>query len=105
MPRVIFEGTKNQRLEVTAPAGARLADLADEHTAPIPFSCRSASCGTCRSEVIEGAELLSDPEDEELDVLDIFGDDAKRRRLCCQARLREDAPETGVVRLRAINEF
>jgi 2Fe-2S ferredoxin len=105
MPSVTFEGTNKTEVTVEAPAGARLADLADENAAPIPFSCRSASCGTCRSEVVEGAEHLSDPEDEELDVLDIFGDDPKKKRLCCQARLRETAPADARVRLRALNEL
>jgi hypothetical protein len=32
--------------------------------------------------------LLEPPADDELDVLDIFGDDPSARRLACQARLR-----------------
>jgi ferredoxin len=85
VPRVTFEPGA---LEVEAPPGARLVDLCDESAAPIPFSCRSASCGTCRIDVLEGADLLEPPRDEELDVLDIFGDDPSQRRLACQARVR-----------------
>ena len=66
-----------------------LLDLCDEKSAGVPFSCRSASCGTCRVDVLEGAELLDPPADEELDVLDIFGDDPKQRRLACQVTFRE----------------
>jgi ferredoxin len=88
MPVVVFECPDLPPLEVPAAAGARLLDLCDEKSAGVPFSCRSASCGTCRVDVLEGAALLEPPADEELDVLDIFGDDPTQRRLACQIRLR-----------------
>jgi ferredoxin len=89
MPLVVFESAESgvASVQVEAPAGARLVDLCDERNAPVPFSCRSASCGTCRIDVLEGAELLEPPRDEELDVLDIFGDDPAHRRLACQAQV------------------
>src|ERR1700734_3961365 len=87
MALVVFESSETAPVEVEAPVGARLIDLCDERNAPVPFSCRSASCGTCRIDVLEGGELLEPPRDEELDVLDIFGDDPARPRLACQARL------------------
>jgi ferredoxin len=88
VPLIVFESPDSPPLEVSAPDGGPLIDLCDEQNAPIPFSCRSASCGTCRVDVLEGAELLEPPRDEELDVLDIFGDDPARRRLACQAQVR-----------------
>jgi ferredoxin len=91
VPRVVFEpalSVNEPSLEVDAPGG-RLVDLCDERHAAVPFSCRSASCGTCRIDVLEGADLLEPPRDEELDILDIFGDDPGKRRLACQARLRD----------------
>lgn len=91
MARVTFEGHEagaaGRATVIDAAPGTRLLDLCDEHGAPVPFSCRSASCGTCRIDVLEGADLLEPPRDEELDVLDIFGDDPSRRRLACQARV------------------
>lgn len=67
--------------------GAALVDVCDEHpAAEVPFSCRSASCGTCRVRVKEGGELLSKAKDDELDVLDVFGD-GKDVRLACQAEI------------------
>src|ERR1700722_13459672 len=87
MIHVLFESTEAPSVDVEAPAGTALVDPCDEKNAPVPFSCRSASCGTCRIDVLEGAALLEPPRDEELDILDIFGDDPKRRRLACQARL------------------
>ncbi len=70
--------------ECEVPAGAALVDVCDEHPeTEVPFSCRSASCGTCRVRVQKGAELLSKAKDDELDVLEVFGD-GKDVRLCCQ---------------------
>jgi ferredoxin len=93
MPVVVFEPVEKGGVAVQAdaPEGARLLDLCDEGEASVtivPFSCRSASCGTCRIDVLEGADLLEPPRDEELEILDMFGDDPARRRLACQARAR-----------------
>jgi ferredoxin len=100
MPLVLFESIENgvATVEADAPDGARLVDLCDETGAPVPFSCRSASCATCRIDVLEGADLLEPPHEDELDLLDIFGDDPARRRLACQARVRAGS---GRVRVRA----
>ena len=88
MPLIVFESPDAPAVDVSTPEGGRLVDVCDERSACIPFSCRSASCGTCRVDVLEGAELLDPPADEELDVLEIFGDDPARRRLACQVRFR-----------------
>lgn len=99
MPHVFFEATDElPAVDTDAPAGTALVDLCDARNAPVPFSCRSASCGTCRIDVLEGGHLLEPPKDEELDILDIFGDDPKKRRLACQARL---AAGEGNVRVKA----
>jgi ferredoxin len=97
VPAVVFESRDAGPLEVSAPDGGALIDLCDERSAPIPFSCRSASCGTCRVVVLEGADLLDPPRDDELDVLDAFGDDPAETRLACQARLK---PGPGLLRVR-----
>jgi ferredoxin len=97
---VVFDSPGSPPLEVFAPDGSRLVDLCDERCAPVPFSCRSATCGTCRIDVVEGADLLEPPGYDELDVLDVFGDDPARRRLACQARLRAGP---GRIRLRAVD--
>jgi len=97
VPLIVFESPGSPPLEVSAPDGGRLVDICDERGAPVPFSCRSASCGTCRVDVLEGAGLLEPPADEELDVLDVFGDDPGARRLACQVRVR---PGPGRLRVR-----
>ena len=101
MPRIVFLGNAGESCEADVPAGGALVDLCDTHNAPIPFSCRSASCGTCRIVVLEGANLLAEAEDEELQVLDAFGQGPPDRRLACQARL---IAGPGVVRVRAARD-
>ncbi|MCA9582817.1 MAG: (2Fe-2S)-binding protein [Myxococcales bacterium] len=89
MTTVRFEPANH---EVEVPAGTDLVDVTDQHPqAEVPYSCRSASCGTCRVEVIEGAEGLSPIDDDEQDVLDVFGNEP-RVRLCCQIRLDKEVP-------------
>ena len=91
-------------LESPAGPGARvsgsgpLVDVCDEARAPVDFSCRAASCGTCRVEVLEGADLLLPPQPDELDVLGRLGPKAAAaHRLACQAVVR---PGPGLLRLR-----
>ncbi len=101
MPTVIFESDGQKPLTREAPDGGSLADLCDAANAPVPFSCRSANCGTCRIHVLEGAELLLAAEDEELDVLDVFAAAPPAQRLACQAKMR---PGPGVLRLKPVGE-
>jgi ferredoxin len=102
MPLIIFDAISATcpPCEVNSPKGGKLVDICDASDAIIPFSCRSASCGTCRVDVSEGADLLEPPRDEELDVLDVFGDDPAKRRLACQARVRAGE---GRVRVRPVD--
>ncbi len=80
--------------------GTALVDVTDEHPeSRVPYSCRSASCGTCRVQVLEGLDGLSEIEDEEQDVLDIFGD-GPDVRLTCQIKLAEPV---GKVTLRVLD--
>lgn len=91
MARVRFEPSG---YETEMASGAAFIDLTDEHPeAEVPYSCRSASCGTCRVRVKQGAEAMLPPEDDELEVLEIFGDEGDVR-LCCQLKL---AKETDLV--------
>lgn len=91
MARVITESNLGRVVEIDAPDGAALVDLCDAHEAPIPFSCRSASCGTCRIHVLEGADDLLPPAEDEIDLLDVFDSKPPHVRLACQARLRPGA--------------
>jgi len=99
--KVITESTTGRIVEIDAPAGAALVDLCDDHAAPIPFSCRSASCGTCRIHVLEGGGDLLPPAQDELDVLDVFNMQPSVVRLACQAKLRIGATR---IRVRAFHD-
>jgi 2Fe-2S ferredoxin len=83
--RVKFEPSG---FEVDALPGEAIMDITDAHpAAEVPYSCRAATCGTCRVEVLEGVDALSVADVDEIEVLDIFGDSPEYVRLCCQAKL------------------
>lgn len=84
--KLITESSTGRIVEIDTVCGTALVDLCDEYTAPIPFNCRVASCGTCRIHVLEGAEQLLPPAEDELDLLDAFNA-PPGIRLACQARL------------------
>jgi 2Fe-2S ferredoxin len=101
---VIFErrpGETGEPLIVPVPEGGALVDTCDDYEAPVPFSCKSASCGTCRIEILEGATELLPPADDELDVLDIFAMSPPRHRLACQAKMKAGL---ATLRVRAVDD-
>jgi ferredoxin len=101
MPHLLIEGGPlGAAVEAHEPEGGRLLDICDDLAAPVPFSCRGASCGTCRVEVLEGAHLLSSPGDEECSVLELFGDPPGRRLACAAWVLRGE----GRLRLRLVDD-
>lgn len=74
--------------EVDAEPGEAIMDITDaKPAADVPYSCRAATCGTCRVEVLEGVRALSTADELELEVLDMFGDSPDKVRLCCQTKL------------------
>ena len=89
MPQVVFVEDGDESLTVEAPEGGSLGDLCDDVGAPVPFSCRSATCGTCRIVVLEGAELLLPAEEDEPALLAIFRTPSSTpsQRLACQAKM------------------
>ena len=87
MPTLFFEGNVfGGDLEVQVPDGGPLVDVCDDASAPVPFSCRSATCGTCRIEVVEGWENLSPPTPDET-----YKELEEPYRLSCQTMLLGDA--------------
>ncbi len=80
------------------PEGGHLVDACDHHLAPIPFSCRSASCATCQIEVLAGADLLEPPGDDELNLLEVLAAPSNVR-LACQACVK---PGPGVLRIKPV---
>lgn len=103
MPNITFESHDGSvKKTVNVPQGGALADIIDDAEAPIPFSCRSASCATCHIEVLEGQDAFLPPETEELDVLEAVFSEPPRFRLACQAKLK---PGDALVRVRAQSEY
>lgn len=82
---------------IDVPEGGEIVDISDHHFAPIPFSCRSASCGTCQVEVLEGEDLLEPMNDAEADLIPLLGG---KGRLACQARVKPNVE--GVIKLRSV---
>jgi ferredoxin len=100
MPLVHFESAPGDRARtVTAPApeGGRLLDLIDKAALHVELSCRSADCGSCLVEILEGDAELLPPSAEEVAVLERLRCPA-RLRLGCQAQMR---PGTATLRLRS----
>jgi len=70
----------------------RLIDVADDHDLGVPFSCRSATCGTCRVRVLCGGEAFSAAGDDEKDTLAAFDADPQTR-LCCQLHITREVAD------------
>jgi 2Fe-2S ferredoxin len=99
VPTILFlANALGPEKRVEAPEGGKLVDICDKASAPIPFSCRSASCATCQIEIVEGGDLFEPPNADELELLELL-DAPKANRLACQARVRGG---TGVIRLRPV---
>jgi 2Fe-2S ferredoxin len=98
MPRVRFV---DQDVEVEVPLGTSLLDAARASGAPEGSACGGVcACSTCHVYVEEGAELLSESEEEEEDILDKAFDVRLSSRLGCQAKLKGE----GLVRVRISRE-
>jgi len=101
MPKIVFEASHaGPAMTVDEPSGGSLVDICDDASAPVPFSCRGASCATCRVEILEGAELFEAPDRFERELLEEMGE-AANRRLACSAKIRGGV---GLVRLRSVDD-
>src|SRR5256885_1935866 len=66
MAKVRFKGFG----EVDVPVGTSILKAAQQVEAPEGYACGGVcACSTCHVYVLKGAELLSDQEDEEADIL------------------------------------
>ena len=100
MPKIDFlRSGAGSAKTVDAPDGGALVDICDLHLAPVPFSCRSASCATCHVEILEGMDLLEPPRPDEAELLAVIRAPATTR-LACQARVR---PGSGLIRIRPVD--
>lgn len=86
MPKVVFV---DDDLEVEAEIGSNLRDVAQTEGSSIPFGCEQGICGTCLIDPKEGADNLSDIDDQEKETLDAMGAE-DGQRLACQCQIEGD---------------
>lgn len=91
MPTIRFLNTDDGAAEVDVPVGTTLLQAAQKAHAPEGSACGGVcACSTCHVYVRRGANLLSESEDEEQDILDKAFAVESSSRLGCQARVERD---------------
>ncbi|MFO0679240.1 MAG: 2Fe-2S iron-sulfur cluster-binding protein [Polyangiaceae bacterium] len=87
MPLVRFKGYG----EVTVPLGTSILEASQKAGAPEGSACGGVcACSTCHVYVSKGANLLSESEDDEQDILDKAFDVRPTSRLGCQSKIEKD---------------
>ena len=76
---------ENMEKEVLDNDNDDLIDKAEE--LGVPFGCTDGRCGSCRVEVVDGMDNLSDRTQNELDM---GLDDSENYRLICQCKIKEN---------------
>jgi ferredoxin len=98
MAKVVF---LEQKLEVEVPEGSSILQASKKVGAPEGDACGGVcACSTCHVYVEQGAEFLSEAEEDEEDILDKAFDVRINSRLGCQARIKRD----GVIAVRISKE-
>ncbi len=92
MPKVMFETRDGKLLDVEAPLGSSLLDIAHMHKIDLEGACdHSLACATCHVVVDPAfADLLEAPGNDELDMLDLASNLEPTSRLSCQIVMREE---------------
>ncbi len=84
MTTVVFKGFG----KVDVPKGTSLLEAATLAHFPEGSACGGVcACSTCHVHVLRGAQLLSEQEDEEADILDKAFDVRATSRLGCQSKI------------------
>ncbi|MDP9148333.1 MAG: 2Fe-2S iron-sulfur cluster-binding protein [Myxococcota bacterium] len=87
MPLVRFKGHG----EVEVPVGTSLLEAATKAHFPEGSACGGVcACSTCHLYVTKGADLLTEQEDDEADIMDKAFDVRASSRLGCQSRIVRD---------------
>ena len=86
MPKLTFL-VSGQTHEV--PDGTSFLEFCQENGAPHDFGCTVGSCGTCRLEILEGAENVNPITDEERETVEM-STDVEGARLGCQLVINGD---------------
>jgi 2Fe-2S ferredoxin len=87
MAKITFKGFT----EVDVPVGTTLLEAAQKVDAPEGYACGGVcACSTCHVYVSKGADLLSEQQEEEEDMLDKAFDVRANSRLGCQSKILRD---------------
>jgi ferredoxin len=98
MPQVRFI---DQDIAIEVPLGTSLLQAARKAGAPEGDACGGVcACSTCHVYVEKGADLLTEAEEDEEDILDKAFDVRIQSRLGCQAKIVRD----GLIELRISKE-
>ena len=77
--------------ETEGPVGSSILEAAQKMNAPEGYACGGVcACSTCHVYVLKGAELLTDKEEEEEDILDKAFDVRAASRLGCQSTITQE---------------
>ena len=77
--------------EIEVPVGTSVLKAAQKLEAPEGYACGGVcACSTCHVYVTKGADLLTEMEDEENDILDKAFDVRATSRLGCQSKIEKD---------------
>ncbi len=92
MPKMTFINTDGSRLEVEAPAGLSVLEIAHRNNVDLEGACEgSLACSTCHVIVDpEWYELLPAAKEDEEDMLDLAFGLSRTSRLGCQIIMTEE---------------
>jgi 2Fe-2S ferredoxin len=92
MPKITFINTDGSRLEVDAPVGLSVLEIAHRHNVDLEGACEgSLACSTCHVVVDpEWYELLPAAKEDEEDMLDLAFGLTRTSRLGCQIIITEE---------------
>ena len=92
MPKMTFIKTGGERLEVEAPLGLSVLEIAHRNNIDLEGACEgSLACSTCHVVVdTEWIELLKEPTEDEEDMLDLAFGLTQTSRLGCQIIMSEE---------------
>ncbi len=88
MPKITIQP---QNVSADVESGETLLEAGEKAGVEMEAGCFNCSCGTCVAEVVSGMENLSEPSDEELDVLDQWNKDPDKYRLTCCVKILKGA--------------
>ena len=95
MPKITFKNPRSLKLFdpqiVEVKPGTSILEAAEECGARVGHACGgNLACSTCHVYVLQGAQLLSEMEDEENDILDKAFDVKSTSRLGCQSTIQKE---------------